>query len=56
MIDRIAAGEDEVAPLFWKQPKADAEFGEDEGELADLRQACRDDQRGADGISEQRRR
>ena len=46
------AGKDQVAPLLGKQVQADAELGEDEGELADLREARRDHQRRADRMAE----
>ena len=46
------AGEDQVAPLLGEQVQADAELGENEGELADLREARRNRQRRADGMAE----
>ena len=47
------AGEDEIAAALRQKPEIDAEPGEDEGELADLREADRDEQRGRGGIAEQ---
>jgi hypothetical protein len=40
------AGQDQVVPLLRQHLLAEAKAGEDEGELADLRQAGRDGQRG----------
>ena len=40
------AGEDEIAPALGQQRQRHAEPGEDEGELADLREARRDRERG----------
>ena len=47
------AGEDQVAPALRQQPEAHAEPGQDEGELADLREARRDRQRGRVRMPEQ---
>ena len=47
------AGEDQVAPLLRQDLKLDAEAGENERELADLREACRNGQRGRVRVAEE---
>ena len=45
--------EDQIAGAFGHQALLDAEIGEDEGELADLRQARADEERRRQRIAEQ---
>ena len=51
-IDRMAPARIRSRPCFRQQVQPDAELGQDEGEFADLREACRDHQRGRDRIAE----
>ena len=47
------AGKDEIAAALGQKPEIDAKPGKDERELADLREADRDEQRGRGRIAEQ---
>ena len=51
-IDRIAPARIRSRPCSGSRSERDAELGQDEGELADLRQARRDRQRGAERVAE----
>ena len=46
------AGQDEILSFYRKQAERNSETGQDEGELADLRQACRHGERRVERIAE----